>query len=220
VPQKVEKRDEGLCIESENGRRVTGFDQVIWAIGREPLVADLDLEAEGIKQNDDGTIRADEWEETSAERIYALGDVTGKVELTPVAIAAGRHLADRLFGGVKDAKLDYDQVPTVVFSHPPIGVVGITEDQAVERYGSEVKCYVSRFADMYHALSHRRVRTVMKLVTVGAEERVVGVHVFGRSADELIQGFAVAVRMGATKADLDRTVAIHPTAAEELVTMR
>lgn len=220
VPHHVEEQSEGLRIGCDRGHFETGFDQVIWAIGREPLVSDLDLPVQGVEQNEDGTIASNEWEETSAERVYALGDVTGKLELTPVAIAAGRHLADRIFGGIEDAQLDYDQVPTVVFSHPPMGVVGLTEDQAVERYGDGVKCYVSRFADLYHALSRRRVRTVMKVVTVGVKERVVGIHVFGRSADELIQGFAVAMRMGATKADLDRTVAIHPTAAEELVTMR
>jgi glutathione reductase (NADPH) len=220
VPRKVERLEDGLRIECDSEHFESGFDELIWAIGRAPRLVDLGLQAENIELNEDGTIVVDEWEETSVERVYAIGDVTGKMELTPVAIAAGRHLSDRLFGGKPEAKLDYKEVPTVVFSHPPIGTVGLTEDQAIEEYGDGVKCYTTRFVDMYYALASRKVRTVMKVVTVGAKERVVGIHVFGRSADELIQGFAVALRMGATKADLDRTVAIHPTAAEELVTLR
>ena len=152
--------------------------------------------------------------------MYAVGDVTGKLELTPVAIAAGRKLSDRLFGGDAEARLDYRNVPTVIFSHPPIGTVGLTEDAARDQFGDAVKCYTTRFVDLYYSLARRKVRTVMKVVCVGAQEKVVGIHVFGRSADELIQGFAVALVMGATKADLDRTVAIHPTAAEELVTLK
>lgn len=219
VPEKVERSGNDLLLFGNGGRCLGGFDQVIWAIGREPATSDLGLDVAGVTTSDSGTIIVDEWEQTSAPRIYAVGDVTGKKELTPVAIAAGRKLADRVFGGQSEAKLDYADIPTVVFSHPPIGTVGLTEEEARAIHGEAVKCYTSRFVDMYYSLARRKVRTVMKVVTVGKEEKILGIHVFGRSADELIQGFAVAVRMGATKADLDRTVAIHPTAAEELVTI-
>jgi glutathione reductase (NADPH) len=153
--------------------------------------------------------------------VYAVGDVTGRAQLTPVAIAAGRRLSDRLFGGQADRHLDYENIPTVVFGHPPIGTVGLTEDEARAKFGNEaVTVYRSGFVPMYHALTTRKPRADMKLVTVGTEKRVVGVHVIGPGADEMMQGFAVAVRMGATKRDFDDTVAIHPTSAEELVTMR
>jgi glutathione reductase (NADPH) len=140
--------------------------------------------------------------------------------LTPVAIAAGRRLADRLFGGMQDRHLPYENIPTVVFSHPPLATVGLTESEARDIHGEAVKVYQTRFTAMYNALTERKQKTAMKLVTVGAQERVVGCHVIGPGADEMLQGFAVAIRMGATKSDLDDTVAIHPTSAEELVTMR
>ena len=150
-----------------------------------------------------------------------MGDVTGRQALTPVAIAAARRLSDRLFGGQNQAKLDYENIPTVVFSHPPIGTVGLTEDEAKSRYGEDgVKVYQNRFTDMYYAVTPQRVPTTVKLVVTGSEEKIVGCHVVGRAADEKMQGFAVAVKMGTTKADFDNTVAIHPTAAEELVTLR
>ncbi len=217
---KLEKRGEDLRLHGESGHCESGFQTLIWAIGRDPNVADLGLAEQGVELDERGFIAANEWEETSAARVYAVGDVTGKLELTPVAIAAGRKLSDRLFGGDAEARLDYRNVPTVIFSHPPIGTVGLTEDAARDQFGDAVKCYTTRFVDLYYSLARRKVRTVMKVVCVGAQEKVVGIHVFGRSADELIQGFAVALVMGATKADLDRTVAIHPTAAEELVTLK
>lgn len=213
---------EGGCITlcGDNDQTAQGFDCLLWAIGRTPSTSGFGLETQGVKLSEKGAIVVDEWQETSAKRIYAVGDVTGKRELAPVAIAAGRRLADRLFGGKADSKLDYQNIPSVVFSHPPVGTVGLTEDQAHERYGSEVKCYTTRFTNLYYTMAHRRVPTAMKLVTVGVHEKVVGIHVIGLGADEMIQGFAVALQMGATKADLDRTVAIHPTASEELVTMK
>jgi glutathione reductase (NADPH) len=152
--------------------------------------------------------------------LFAIGDLNGRLHLTPVAIAAGRRLADREFGGMTGRHLDYDNVPTVIFSHPPIGTVGLSETAARERYGDQVKVYATGFVGMYHALTSRKPRTEMKLVTVGPEQRVVGCHIIGTGADEMLQGFAVAVKMGATKRDFDDTVAIHPTSAEELVTMR
>lgn len=220
VPERLERSGRDLTLIGRNDHCQGGFDQVIWAIGREPSTSGFGLEVEGVETSDEGHIIVDEWEQTNVAGIYAVGDVTGKRELTPVAIAAGRKLADRIFGGDAGARLSYENIPTVVFSHPPIGTVGLTEDQAIEIYGDSVKCYTTRFVDLYYSLARRKVRTVMKVVTVGVHEKVVGIHAFGRSADELIQGFAVAVQMGATKADLDRTIAIHPTAAEELVTIR
>ena len=152
--------------------------------------------------------------------VYAIGDVTGRAALTPVAIAAGRRLSDRLFGGKRDRHLDYDLIPTVMFTHPPIGTVGLTESEARAQYGDAVKVYVADFTPMYHALTTRKTHTDMKLVCVGTEQKIVGCHIIGAGADEMLQGFAVAIRMGATKRDFDDTVAIHPTSAEELVTMR
>jgi glutathione reductase (NADPH) len=154
------------------------------------------------------------------EHICAIGDVTGAQALTPVAIAAGRRLADRIYGGMEDRHLDYRLVPTVVFSHPPMGTVGLTEDEARAEYGDEVAVYSSGFTAMVYALGDLKQRSVMKLITAGKDERIVGCHVIGDGADEMMQGFAVAIRMGATKKDFDDTVAIHPTSAEELVTMR
>uniref|UniRef100_A0A3B3T9B3 Glutathione reductase, mitochondrial n=1 Tax=Paramormyrops kingsleyae TaxID=1676925 RepID=A0A3B3T9B3_9TELE len=176
---------------------------------------------QGVKQDQRKHIVADEFQNTSRPGIYALGDVCGKALLTPVAIAAGRKLAHRLFEGKQDSKLEYRNIPTVVFSHPPIGTVGLTEAEAIKAHGKEnVKIYTTAFTPMYYAMTARKSQCVMKLVCVGREEKVVGLHMQGPGCDEMLQGFAVAVQMGATKADFDRTVAIHPTSAEELVTMR
>jgi glutathione reductase (NADPH) len=221
-PQSLERTATGsLDLEVRDGRRLTPFDTVIWAIGRVPAVESLGLEHAGVNLDAYGFIVADKYQVTTSPGVYAVGDVTGRAQLTPVAIAAGRRLSDRLFGGQADRHLDYDFIPTVVFGHPPIGTVGLTEAAARAKYGDEaVKVFSSGFVPMYHALTTRKPRTDMKLVTVGPGERVVGVHVIGPGADEMMQGFAVAVRMGATKRDFDDTVAIHPTSAEELVTMR
>ncbi len=200
------------------GETLIGQDAVIWAIGREPMTGCIH---DGIARGADGFIAVDEFQQTSEPGVFAVGDLTGRLPLTPVAIAAGRRLADRLWGGMEGRKLSYENVPTVVFSHPPLGTVGLTEPEARARFGDDaVKCYRAQFVPMYHAMTEARPRTHMKIVTTGAEERVVGVHLAGRGVDEMLQGFAVAVRMGATKRDFDDTVAIHPTAAEELVTMR
>lgn len=221
-PQALERSATGaLDLEVRDGRRLTAFDDVIWAIGRGPAVEELGLARAGVALDAYGFIVTDKFQVTSSEGIYAVGDVTGRAQLTPVAIGAGRRLSDRLFGGQTDRYLDYDNIPTVVFGHPPIGTVGLTEDAARAQYGDEgVTVFRSGFVPMYHALTTRKPRTDMKLVTVGPEQRVVGVHVIGPGADEMMQGFAVALRLGATKKDFDDTVAIHPTSAEELVTMR
>ncbi|MEB2182553.1 glutathione-disulfide reductase [Xanthomonas campestris pv. campestris] len=195
------------------------FDQVFFAIGRRANTAGLGLEALGVELGKKGEIVVDDGQTTNVPNIHAVGDVDGKVGLTPVAIAAGRKLMDRLFGGQPDARMDYDNVPSVVFSHPPLGAVGLTEEQARERYDGAVRVYRSNFRPMLHALADAPQRSVFKLVCVGEEERVVGVHLLGESADEMLQGFAVAVKMGATKRDFDETVAIHPTSSEEIVLM-
>ena len=219
--KEVRRVEDGtLCIECENGQRLEGFDELIWAIGRYPLTAGLELDRAGIETDAEGYIPTDKFQNTRVQGVYAIGDVTGRAQLTPVAIAAGRRLGDRLFGGMKDRYLPYENIATVVFSHPPIGTVGLTESQAREQHGEAVRVYQTRFTAMYNVFTERKQKTAMKLVTVGAQEKVVGCHVIGQGADEMLQGFAVAIRMGATKKDLDDTVAIHPTSAEELVTMR
>lgn len=219
---RVERDGDGkLALHCKDGSRHTGYDTLIWATGRKPHTEDLGLVAAGIETDDRGYILTDEQQNTNVAGIYAVGDVTPRAALTPVAIAAGRRLADRLFDGQDDARLDYDTIPTVVFSHPPIGTVGLSEEEARELYGdSGVKVYQSRFVNMYYSVMPEKAPTVVRLITVGDQEKIVGCHVIGLAADEMIQGFAVAVKMGALKKDFDNTVAIHPTAAEELVTLR
>lgn len=220
-PERAERTSDGVRLRSHDGRELSG-DCLLWAIGREPATGRLGLESTGVLLDPEGYVLVDEFQNTNVAGIYALGDVTGgDRQLTPVAIAAGRKLADRLFGGEAGARVDYTDIPTVVFSHPPIGTVGLSETSARERFGAtNVRVYTSSFTALYHGVTARKTRTRMKLVVTGAEERVVGIHSIGLGSDELIQGFAVALKLGATKADLDRTIAIHPTAAEELVTMR
>lgn len=218
---RVERASAGIRVSFENGESVEGLDGLIWAVGRRTNTDRLDLRATRIAVDDAGNIATDAYQTTSVSGIHAIGDVTGRVDLTPVAIAAGRRLADRLFGGMKDRKLVYDNIATVLFTHPPIGTIGLSEDAAVKAYGaSEVKVYETRFTPMFHAFTRRKVKCSMKLVVTGETERIVGCHIIGPGADEIMQGFAVAVHMGATKRDFDDTVAIHPTVAEELVTMR
>ncbi len=217
----VQEQSERFAIRRSDGEEIRGFDCVLWAVGRDPATSDLGLPVAGIETDARGHILTDAFQNTNCSGIYAVGDVTGRRALTPVAIAAARRLSDRLFGGEDDARLDYDDIPSVIFSHPPIGTVGLSEEQATEIYGHDnVKVYQSRFTNLYYAVSERKSPTVVKLVVTGPSEKVIGCHVVGDAADEMIQGFAVAVKMGATKADFDNTVAIHPTAAEELVTLR
>ncbi|MFK7886398.1 MAG: glutathione-disulfide reductase [Gammaproteobacteria bacterium] len=219
VPSKLEGKPGALTLHAQDGRSLGGYDQILWAIGRDPATSDIGIEHTGIKLDEHGFVSTDKYQCTNVEGLYALGDVTGREPLTPVAIAAGRRLSDRLFDGQKDRHLNYDNIATVVFSHPTIGTVGMTEPAARAAYGDSVRVYTSKFTPMYHQLTERKTPCVMKLVTMGEAEKVVGVHVLGPGADEMLQGFAVAVKMGATKADFDDTVAIHPTSAEELVTM-
>jgi len=218
---EIRKEDNGtLTLIDDKGHHNEDFDQLIWAIGREPNTAGMNLEAAGIEVDADGYIKTDVMQATNVDNIFALGDVTGRAPLTPVAIAAGRRLADRLYNHQKNRHVDYSLIPTVVFSHPPIGTVGLTESEARAAHGDAVKIYQTRFTAMYNSMTEHPVKTAMKLVCVGAQEKVVGCHIIGPGADEMLQGFAVAIRMGALKKDLDDTIAIHPTSAEELVTMR
>ena len=221
VPQKLEKLDNGdIQIHFEDGTTHTS-QKVIWAVGRKANVHQLNLEAAGVALNERGFIQVDEYQNTTTPGIYALGDVSGEKELTPVAVKAGRTLSERLFNGKTDAKMDYELIPTVVFSHPAIGSIGLSQEQAEAKYGAEnIKVYESNFAGMYSAITVHRQMTKLKLITLGEEEKVIGLHGIGEGVDEMIQGFAVALKMGATKADFDATVAIHPTASEEFVTMR
>ncbi|MCW8091911.1 glutathione-disulfide reductase [Alteromonas sp. ASW11-130] len=218
--EKVDKLTSGaLKLSLSNGKELE-VDSLLWAIGRTPSTANLGLENTGIKTTDRGYIEVDKYQTTSVKGVYAVGDVTGQVELTPVAVKAGRLLSERLFNNTPDAHMDYSQIPTVVFSHPPIGTIGLTEEEAKSQYGeSEVKTYTSTFAAMFSAVTRNRQSTHMKLVCVGSDEKVVGLHGIGFGMDEILQGFAVAIKMGATKADFDACVAIHPTSAEEFVTM-
>ena len=221
------------ALEGEPGRvRLRGadgslsepFDQVVFATGRRPNTAGLGLERAGVALDARGHIAIDELNATSVAGIDAVGDVTADPQLTPVAIAAARRLMDRVFGG-RDGRLSREDIPSVVFSHPPIGKVGLSEDEARERYGDHrhgdnLHIYRAGFRPMLYALAESPQRSLFKLVCVGQERRVVGIHLLGEGADEILQGFAVALKRGITLDDLRDTVAIHPTSAEEVVLMR
>lgn len=218
---RVEKHGDKLRTYVGDEVLLDELDCLIWAIGRHPNTHHLNLDATEVALKEHGYIAVDEFQNTTAPGIYAIGDVTGQFELTPVAIAAGRRLAMRLFAGIDHARVEYENIPTVVFSHPTIGAVGVTEQEAIQRYGQDqLKVYTNRFTPLYHSLTPHKPKTIMKLVCHGKNEKIVGCHILGPGADEMLQGFAVAIKMGATKADFDNCVAIHPTSAEEMVTMR
>ncbi|KJZ80301.1 Glutathione reductase [Hirsutella minnesotensis 3608] len=229
-PSKVERDANGKLtvtyVDKEgNKSSVSDIEHLIWATGREPETRDIGLEEAGVKLNAKGHVVVDELQNSSVENIYALGDVAGHVELTPVAIAAGRKLAHRLFGPPEysAAKLDYSNIPSVVFAHPEVGSIGLTEPQAAEKYGKDnIKVYKTNFTAMYYAMMELEEKgpTSYKLIVTGREEKVVGLHIVGAGSAEMLQGFGVAIKMGATKADFDSCVAIHPTSAEELVTLK
>ncbi|EOD52653.1 putative glutathione reductase protein [Neofusicoccum parvum UCRNP2] len=203
---------------------IEDVDHVLFAIGRKPEIDKLGVDKlPGLKLNEKEHIVVDKYQNTSIDNVYALGDVCDKgFELTPVAIAAGRRLSDRIFGGKSDAHLEYENIPSVVFAHPEVGAIGLTEPEAREKYGDAVKVYKTNFTAMYYAMMEPEHKgpTAFKLIVEGPTERVVGVHILGQGSAEMLQGFGVAVKMGATKADFDRCVAIHPTSAEELVTLK
>ncbi|KMV28971.1 glutathione reductase [Photobacterium swingsii] len=222
IPKEVVKEADGtFTMHFENGES-HNTDLIIWAIGRHPTTDKINLAATGVETTDRGYIKVDEYQQTNVDGIYCVGDIMeGGIELTPVAVKAGRQLSERLFNGKTNAKMDYKLVPTVVFSHPPIGTIGLTEPEAIAEYGEDnVKVYKSGFTAMYTAVTAHRQPCKMKLVCAGPEETVVGLHGIGFTVDEMIQGFGVAIKMGATKADFDAVVAIHPTGSEEFVTMR
>jgi glutathione reductase (NADPH) len=220
---KIEGEHGNLTVHTNTGQKIHA-DVLLWAIGRHANTHKLGLETLGVETTRKGDIVVDDYQNSNVPGISSIGDVTGKWLLTPVAIAAGRRLSNRLFGPpeFKDDKLSYENIATVVFSHPPIGTVGLTEPQAREKYGDDIKIYKTSFKSLYFSMieEHHKEPTTFKLIVQGPEERVVGIHIIGQGSDEMIQGFAVAVKMGARKADLDNTVAIHPTSGEELVTLR
>jgi glutathione reductase (NADPH) len=216
----IEKSGDNLNITFDNADAMTDVDTLIWATGRAPNTQNLGIENTDIEITNKGVIPANEWQETNVPDVYSLGDASGGAQLTPVAIACGRRLSRRLFNGESDLKPNLEYIPTVIFSHPAIGTVGLSEKEAVAKHGQDdIKVYKSRFTALYSAISGFRMPTVMKLVVQGKNEKVIGCHMIGLNVDEMLQGFAVAISMGATKQDFDNTIAIHPTSSEELVTM-
>ena len=220
--REVVKQDDGrLTLHFEGGQTMDGVDCLVWAIGRLPATDKINLECTGVELDNDGFINVDKFQNTNVQGIYAVGDNTGAAALTPVAIKAGRLLAERLFNNMPNAHMDFENIPTVVFSHPTIGTVGLSEEDAKLKFGEDnITVYKSSFAAMYNAVTPHRALSYFKLVCHGKEEKVVGIHGIGEGMDEILQGFAVALKMGATKADLDSTVALHPTSAEEFVTLK
>jgi len=221
--EKIEKiSNKNLNVHFSDGTVEENVEYMLSAVGRKPNTENLGLETTDIQVNKAGYIAVDEFEATTVEGVYAIGDVIGKIELTPVAIRAGRTLVERLFNNRPGLKMDYENVPTVIFSHPPIGMIGLTEKQAKEKFGEEnVGVYKSKFTNMFYSLiedAEKKPKTLIKYITNKLDdERVIGVHLCGRNADEMLQGVGIAVKMGATKKDFDRCVAIHPTGSEEFV---
>ena len=217
VPSRLERRDDGLRVWLSNGDMLD-VDQVLCATGRRPNTRGLGLEAIGVALDAKGAVKVDEWSATNVDSVHAVGDVTDRINLTPVAIREGHAFADHIFGG-KQARADHRDVPSAVFTTPEIGAVGLTEQQA--RASCDiVDIYRSDFRPMKSTLSGRADRVIMKLIVDGATDRVLGAHIMGHDAGEMVQLLAIAIKMKATKGDLDATMAVHPTAAEELVTMR
>ena len=217
IIDKTEKTSNGLLAHLSSGDRLE-VDQILYAIGRRPNIAGLGLERAGVALGDSGGVKVDGFYRTSVPSIFAIGDVIDRVQLTPVALAEGMVVARHLFAG-QDTEVDYAQIPTAVFSQPPLATVGLTEAQAREAYGA-VDIYRSRFTPMKHTMTGRDEKTLMKLVVARDSQKVVGAHMLGQDGPEIIQGIGIALKAGATKADFDRTIGIHPTAAEEFVTMR
>lgn len=221
-PQKIVKNAGNSLSIALNSGDTLSVDCLIWATGREPATDTINLDKAGVAVNDKGFIKVDKFQNTNVEGIYAVGDIIENgVQLTPVAVASGRRLSERLFNNKPNEHLDYKLIPSVIFSHPPIGTVGMSEEEATKHYGiNTVKVYKSTFTPMYSAITQHREPCKMKLICVGENEKVVGLHGVGFGVDEMIQGFAVAIKMGATKKDFNDTLAIHPTGSEEFVTMR
>lgn len=217
IIDKTEKTSNGLLAHLSSGDTLE-VDEILYAIGRRPNIAGLGLERAGVALGDSGGVKVDGFYRTSVPSIFAIGDVIDRVQLTPVALAEGMVVARHLFAG-QDTEVDYAQIPTAVFSQPPLATVGLTEAQAREAYGA-VDIYRSRFTPMKHTMTGRDEKTLMKLVVARDSQKVVGAHMLGQDGPEIIQGIGIALKAGATKADFDRTIGIDPTAAEEFVTMR
>ncbi len=217
LPKSIEKTADGLRVTMSKGEDLV-VDQVVVATGRLPHTRGLGLESAGVAMDALGAVKVDGYSRTNVASIYAVGDVTNRLNLTPVAIREGHAFADTVFGG-KDVRVDHSNVATAVFTTPELGTVGLTEEQAREKFDI-VDIYSAGFRPMKATLSGRAERTLMKIVVDGATDRVLGVHILGHEAGEMAQLLGIAVKMGATKADFDATMAVHPTAAEELVTMR
>ena len=215
---EVTRHDGGLIVHRSNCEPLE-VDQALFATGRAPNVETLGLRALGVDLRENNAIHVDDAMRTNIPSIYAIGDVTDRVQLTPVATAEGHAFADVHFGPGRPS-VNYENIPTAVFSNPPVAQVGLTEDQARARFGDDLDIYASTFTSMRFALAARDEKTLMKLVVQRSTDRVLGLHMVGQDAAEIVQGFAVAVKMGASKADFDATIGIHPTAAEEFVTMR
>ena len=207
----------GYSVFTTHGQEISA-DVVMYATGRKPNTRGLGLAQIGVEMNQDGAVLVDEWQRSTVPNIYAVGDVTDRLNLTPVAIAEGRAIAETLYND-NPVKMDHADVPTAVFSQPPIGTVGLTEEEARREYG-EIDVYSARFRPMKNTLSGRDERTLMKIIVDADSDRVVGCHMLGPDAPEIVQGLAIAVKCGATKKQFDQTVGIHPSAAEEFVTMR
>ena len=217
VIDRIDKQGKHLEVYFSDGS-MAHYDQVLYAIGRIPNTSDLGLEQVGVKMNDNGAIMVDNFYQTSVENIYALGDIIDRYQLTPVAIGEAMKLASNLFNGTRE-KMDYADIPTAVFSDPPVGTVGLTEEDARAKFG-DIEVYKSTFRGLKDTLTGSTEQTMMKLIVDKASDRVVGCHMVGPDAGEIMQGLGVALKCGATKAQFDATVGIHPTAAEEFVTMR
>jgi glutathione reductase (NADPH) len=215
--QRIEKRPGGYDVYTDIGEEIS-CDIVMYATGRMPNTKGMGLAEIGVEMEENGAIKVDEWQRSSVKNIYAVGDVTDRINLTPVAIAESRAIAETLYNN-NPIKMDHNDVPSAVFSQPPIGTVGLTEEAARKQYG-DVDIYQTRFKPMKNTLSGRDERTFMKLVVDAKSDRVVGCHMLGPDAPEIIQGIAIAIKCGATKKQFDQTVGIHPSAAEEFVTMR
>ncbi|RUL72891.1 glutathione-disulfide reductase [Dyella choica] len=206
-----------ITLAASDGIEHGVYDAVLWAVGRVPNSGGLGLEALGVERDEAGHVLVDVGQNTSVPGVYAVGDVTDRRALTPVAVAAGRALAERLIGGQAQAKFDDPVIPSVVFSEPPMGAIGLTEQQARARYGDAVNVHTGRYTPLLWKVAGRSGQSVVKLLSVGEERKLVGIHVLGVGSDELLQGFAVAMHKGLYWRDLKSTIAIHPTAAEELL---
>lgn len=215
---QVEETENGVIVHLDSGEKITA-DQTLFATGRKPNTEDLGLEEIGIKTAKNGAIIVNDNDQTNIASIYAVGDVTDRIALTPVALGEGHALVDRLYGD-KNRHISYENIPSAVFSNPNVSQVGLTETQAREKFSDDIDIYKSEFRAMKMILANNEERTLMKIVVQRSTDKVLGLHMVGTEAGEIVQGFATAIIAGATKADFDRTIGIHPTSAEEFVTMR